>query len=280
MSNLTQRLISAAVIIPALIYLFYKGGTPFIVLIEVVIVLGMGEFYRMVEARGLAPQKGMGTLGALALGLTATTGRLDYMALCLSIVALVILANQLRSLDLTSTIIGMAVTLLGVVYVGWFLSHAILLRFPPESANDLGFFFIILTIAGTFMADAGAYFTGRAYGKKKLAPFISPGKTVEGAIGGVVGGTAGIIATKLVFDWFIFEPPGTMMPLIHCVVLGPFFVAATIVGDLAESMMKRDANIKDSGNLIPGHGGIMDRLDSILFALPAAYYYLAFVVYR
>jgi phosphatidate cytidylyltransferase len=137
-----------------------------------------------------------------------------------------------------------------------------------------------MAIAATFLADAGAYFTGRALGKKKLAPFISPNKTVEGAIGGVAGGTLGVALSILVFNRWIMPDAGTGMPLIHSIILGPVLVAASIAGDLFESMMKRDAGIKDSGSIVPGHGGIMDRLDSILFSLPVTYYYLILVVYR
>lgn len=281
MSNLAKRLLSAAVVVPILLYLFWRGGWLFVVLIELAILLGMNEYYRMVETRGLSPKKLVGIAAALLIGLIALTGRVDYMALFLSLVVLVVMIDQLASRDLSAVITGSAVTLFGVIYIGWMLSHALLLRFPtdPPAGVDLGLFFVILAIAGTFLADAGAFFVGRAFGRHKLAPFISPGKTWEGAIGGVVGGTLGIVGTKLVFDWFIFPTPGSGMPLYHCLILGLILVPATIGGDLFESMLKRDAGIKDSGALIPGHGGIMDRLDSILFALPVTYYYLRFAVY-
>lgn len=281
MSNLAKRLSTAAVVVPVLVYLFYRGGWAFIALIELVIVLGINEYYRMVEQKAIMPKRFLGTLAGLALGLIAVTGRLDLMALALTFLVLVILADQLRSLDRTTVIAGSSATLFGVIYIGWLLSHAILLRFPAHDTarGDLGFFFVVLAIAGTFLADAGAYFTGRSLGKRKLAPRISPGKTWEGAAGGVVGGTVGLMLTKLVFDWWILPEPGCGLPLYHCLALGPLLVVPSIMGDLFESMLKRDAGVKDSGALIPGHGGMMDRLDSILFALPVTYYYLRFVVY-
>ncbi len=281
MSNLAKRLLSAAIIVPVLVYLFYRGGRPFIVLIELAIAIGINEYYSMVEARGLLPSRIIGTLGALVVGLVAVTGRSDYMLLALTAVTITVLINQLRAQDISTAIAGSASTIFGVVYIGWLLSHAMLLRFPPHSPPglDRGLFFIVIAIAGVFLADAGAYFTGRALGRTKLAPRISPGKTVEGLVGGIVGGTVGVVLTRLVFDWLIFPDPGTGMPLVHCLALGPLLVLPSVAGDLFESMLKRDARIKDSGNLIPGHGGIMDRLDSILFALPVTYYYLSLVVY-
>jgi phosphatidate cytidylyltransferase len=281
MSNLATRVLTAVVAVPVLVYLFYRGGWPFIGLIELAIALGMSEYYRLVNQRALSPDRFWGTVAAVGLGLLAVYGNLPAMAAGLSVAIIVLIANRLRSLDLSHAITGMATTLFGVVYVGWLLSHAMLLRFPrrPPTEFDLGFFLIILAIAGTFLADAGAFFVGRAYGKRKLLPLVSPGKTWEGVCGGVLGGTLGLIATKLVFEWLIFGHP-TGLPVLHCLALGPMLVATSIAGDLAESMLKRDAGIKDSGAIIPGHGGILDRLDSLLFAIPVVYYYLRLFVYR
>lgn len=281
MSNLAQRLLTAAVAVPLLVYLFYRGGWLFVLLIETAIGLGINEYYRMAEQRAVLPDRVLGTSGALVLGLAAASGRLDYFSLTLTVLILLLLAGQLRRLDLTTGIKGSSVTLFGVLYIGWLLSHALLLRFPPHSPPgvDRGFFFIVLAIAGTFLADAGAFFVGRAYGRHKLSATISPGKTWEGAIGGVAGGTLGLLLTRLVFDWWIFPGPGTGFPLVHGLILGPLLVVPSILGDLFESMLKRDVGIKDSGRLLPGHGGLMDRLDSLLFALPVTYYYLRFAVY-
>jgi phosphatidate cytidylyltransferase len=201
------------------------------------------------------------------------------MAIAITLLAMLVLVDQIRGMDIRTGITGSAVTLFGVFYIGWLLSHAVLLRFPANHSEEMGLFFVILALAGTFLADAGAYFTGRAYGRRKLSPLISPGKTIEGALGGVVVGTAGVLGTKLVFDWWILPGPGTQMPFYHCLVLGPVLVLFSISGDLFESMIKRDAGIKDSGNVIPGHGGIMDRLDSLLLAIPVTYYYLRYAVY-
>ncbi|MFO8058076.1 MAG: phosphatidate cytidylyltransferase [bacterium] len=279
MSNVTKRVLSALVLVPILLYIFFRGGWLFVLLIELAILVGVNEYYRMVEQKGLMPKRLAGTVGALLIGGLAYLGRLDYMAIGITLLAMLILADQLRGMDIRTAITGSAVTLFGVFYIGWLLSHATLLRFPAHHPEETGIFFVILALAGTFLADAGAFFTGRAYGKHKLAPLISPGKTIEGAVGGVLVGTAGVVAVKLVFDWWVFPAEGTGLPLYHCLLLGPVLVVFTIAGDLYESMIKRDAGIKDSGNVIPGHGGIMDRLDSLLLAIPITYYYLRYAVY-
>jgi phosphatidate cytidylyltransferase len=284
MSNTTVRLLTAAVAVPVLLLLFYLGGAPFVLLIEAVLVLAVNEYGKMAAKRGLAFQPVMATIGVLTLGVVAATSRLDLLALSLTVAALVILVNQLRRSDLSTALSGSATTIFALVYLGWLLAHAVLLRFPPARLQtpglDLGLFFIVLAIAGVFLADAGAYFVGRAWGKTKIYPLISPGKSWEGALGGAVAGILGLALVKLVFDRWIFPDPGTRMPLYHCLILGPILVPASIAGDFFESMLKRDAGVKDSGTVVPGHGGIMDRLDSILFALPVVYYYLRLVVYR
>jgi len=278
LSNLQQRLLTAGVAVPLLILIFWAGGRWFLALVLFVILVGMSEFYGLVQAKGLLPQPVLGTIAALGLGLNAYYGNPSYALLILTATVLACLALQITRLDLSTAITGSASTILGVIYVGWLLSHFVLLRNwkMPGSGHDLGFFLVILVIATTFLADAGAYFAGRSLGKHKLIPRISPGKTWEGVAGGIIVGSLGLLAAKLVFDQWIFP---TRFPWYHALILGPILVAVSILGDLAESMLKRDAGIKDSGTIVPGHGGILDRLDSVLFTVPTAYYYLFAFVY-
>ena len=284
MSNTTVRILTAAVAVPILLVIFWYGGLPFILLIEAVMFVGINEYFNMAEKRGLATQRGAGTVAVLILGGLAATGELDLMALALTVIVLLVLGNQLRRTDLSTAITGSATTLFGVIYIGWLLAHTLLLRFPPDQVQikggDIGLFFIVLAVAGTFLADAGAFFVGRAWGRRKIYPLISPGKSWEGAAGGVVFGTLGLVATKLIFDRWILPAPGSGVAVWHCLLLGPLLVPASIAGDFFESMLKRDCGLKDSGSIVPGHGGIMDRLDSILFAVPVTYYFLRLVVFR
>lgn len=283
MSNTTVRILTALVAVPILLVLFYYGGIPFSVLIGAVMVVGINEYFNMAEKKGLAVQRAAGSIAVVVLAALAAQARLDLMALALTLIVLLTLGNQLRNKDLSTAITGSATTVFGIVYIGWLLSHALLLRFPPRTvapaAGDVGLFFIVLAIAGVFLADGGAYFVGRAFGRRKIYPLISPGKSWEGAVGGLIGGTLGMAATVLVFDWWILPAPSGMS-VWWCFLLGPIMVPASIAGDFFESMLKRDCGMKDSGTIIPGHGGIMDRLDSILFAIPIVYYFLRLVVFR
>src|SRR6185503_2143938 len=172
----------------------------------------------------------------------------------------------LRGRPFDNMIASVGTTLLGVLYVPLLGSHLVALRtgFPqPLSAHLLSFFFLVL-----MGSDVGAYYTGRALGKRKLAPSISPGKTWEGAVGGILAALA--MAALAHFRFFRELPLKYMLPLAAIMaILG-------ILGDLAESALKRGAGAKDAANILPGHGGILDRLDSLLFNAPLIYYFARF----
>jgi phosphatidate cytidylyltransferase len=145
-------------------------------------------------------------------------------------------------------------------------------------APEAGIFYMLFCLVAVVWSDAGAYFAGRAWGKRKLAPKISPGKTVEGAFGGVLVGTAGGLLTKLIFDFF--WPELSFALGWKAALLMAFFIAIiAIVGDLVESLLKRDAQIKDTGRMLPGMGGMMDRIDSPLLGIPLMYYMMLFYVF-
>jgi phosphatidate cytidylyltransferase len=151
------------------------------------------------------------------------------------------------------------------LYVGVLAAHFVLLREVPDGRDWL--FFAVLTV---WITDTGAYFVGRTIGRHKLAPAVSPGKTIEGAIGSAIAGFAAVFALTEVFDLDV-EPW-------HQVALGLLLPPVILVGDLAESALKRALDVKDSGFLVPGHGGILDRLDSLLFAIPAVYYFVQWII--
>jgi phosphatidate cytidylyltransferase len=157
--------------------------------------------------------------------------------------------------------VSIGVTLMGIFWIGIPLVHAVLLRDLPNHGAGL----LVDVLVGTFVADTAAYATGRMFGSHKIAPSLSPNKTIEGLIGGFVIGTMGFWFAGLYQDW---------LTGVDALIIGAAVAAIAPVGDLFESMLKRDAGVKDTGRLLGGHGGMLDRLDAILFAAPAAYFTL------
>jgi phosphatidate cytidylyltransferase len=141
-----------------------------------------------------------------------------------------------------------------------------------------GIFLMIFTLAVVILCDAGAYFAGRAYGRRKLAPKVSPSKTVEGTIGGVLTAVLAGAVTKLIFDFF-WPDASAMMNWIAMLVFSVVVAVAAVTGDLVESLLKRDAQVKDAGRLLPGMGGFLDRIDSALLGIPVMYYMVLFYVW-
>ena len=177
---------------------------------------------------------------------------------------LVLTALLFRAGDFARDVPAAAVTLVGTLYLGGLGGCIAALRVmrPVER----GPWRIVLLLAIVMAADTAAYFVGRALGRHKLAPTISPGKTIEGAVGGLAGGVIGAWAVSAA---------GLDLPGTHVVALGVLVTLAAIAGDLVESLLKRWAGVKDSGRLFPGHGGMLDRLDSLLFGAAVLYYYFS-----
>jgi phosphatidate cytidylyltransferase len=211
----------------------------------------------------------------------------------MSFLLLGVMVAQLGKAQIRDSLASISGTFFGVFYVGWLLSHAVALRnfhaavvahYGSDAAARLGvvpetgIFLMLFCLTAVVLCDAGAYFAGRRFGRRKLSPRISPGKSVEGAIGGLAAGTAGALVAKGVFEVFW---PALSAPLgwRAAAVLGFVVAVAGMVGDLVESLLKRDAHAKDSGHLLPGMGGIMDRIDSILLGIPVMYYLMLFTVF-
>jgi phosphatidate cytidylyltransferase len=166
----------------------------------------------------------------------------------------------LRFQDLQTVLPQLSFVLLGFFYISLPLTHLILLR-GLDSGREWVFLTLLIIMAG----DTAAYFTGTSLGRRKLYPAISPNKSIEGAIGGLAGSVAGALLAR----WWFFPA----LTVVDSLLLGIFIGSLGQLGDLFESMVKRSTGVKDSGRIIPGHGGILDRLDSLLFAFPPAYYY-------
>lgn len=286
LGDLGSRLLTAAVLIPPVVYVIAVGGYPYLLTVLVFGVLAQREFYKLIEGKGARPLNATGLVfGAAVIGV-AWFGT-EYLAMLLMTASLLVLmVAQLRKAQIQEALASISGTFFGVFYVAWLLSHAVLLRFFYRSVEtqygqtrvdaaglvpEVGIFLVIYCLVVVFVCDSGAYFAGRAWGRRRLAPEISPNKTVEGALGGIVLGTLAGLMMKLFFDLFLPEfsvfiswPVVAGSAILLCIV--------GIIGDLVESLLKRDADVKDTGALLPGMGGVLDRVDSPLLALPVLYY--------
>jgi len=263
--QLGVRTLSACLFVPAVLALTWLGGLPLAALVAAIVGRGAWEFYRMAAARQLRPDAGLGV--ALSLGAVAWMAWRGEAGLALVLVGLVvvILAAALRH-GVESYGADTLTTLGGVLYVGLLGSAPLLIERLTPGAGPL----MALIFASIWLADAAAYLGGSRWGGRRLIPRISPGKTVVGFAFGCVAGLVPALAHGRL--------PGlelTGMGLPHLVGLLALVSVGGQVGDLVESAFKRYAGVKDAPALIPGHGGVLDRFDSYLFAFPLAYLYLA-----
>src|SRR6266498_1620714 len=272
-----SRIITAVITLPILIasILIPSLQLLFVVLAAAAMIFGLYEFYVLARKKDMKPDVAAGFLGGAALftifyfATPDRQPRLDMETIGLVILVLTIgtmIAATLRGAPFDKMIASSGATILGVLYVVLLGGHLVALRTGFEeklAAHLLSFFFLIL-----MGADTGAYYVGRAIGKHKLAPAISPGKTWEGVVGGVVAGLA--LATVVHF-WFFRE-----LPLKWALPLAAVMIVLGILGDLTESALKRGAGAKDAAKILPGHGGALDRLDSLLFNAPLIYYFAHF----
>ena len=275
-SSLTSRVISALVLLPVIALLVWWSVWPVVAAVVVATVVGLLELYGAFAAGSYQPRTGLGIGIGLALVLVVALQpfvTFGLLPLALTGAILASLIAELLRPNHEGALPGWGLTLAGALYVGWLLSHFILLRqltkpLLPAPLSLLGIepgaAWVYLTLAITFLQDTTAYFVGRSLGRHKLAPALSPKKTWEGAAGGMVGAIAGSLAGILLLGLPISLGAGVLLGVVGGVV-GP-------LGDLSESLIKRQVGLKDAGNIIPGHGGVLDRADSLLFTAPALYY--------
>lgn len=258
-----KRIASALVILPPLVvFLWYASPVLFLILVLALIGLSLHEYFHILQHIQLSLCTSVIVLAACALAIAAYLdgGRWLPIGLFLSMVALTISVMVITTRE--SQVFPMLVySMFGVLFLGWNLSHLILLRLLPAGPS-----YILFLCAVVWVGDSAAMYVGKSLGRHKMAPAISPGKTWEGAVGGAVGG----VLTAIWSAGFLLPHVG----LWQCIILGCCISVAAQISDLGESMLKRYAGVKDSGGLIPGHGGILDRIDSLVFAAPTLVYAL------
>jgi len=280
---LLQRVLSATVGIPVIVALILIGGVPYAVAVAVMLALGILEFYAATDPETSATSPAYPRLRRAAPTLFGQ--RMPAFAGCAGVVLLVAAAYGGLD-DLTGVFAGLIAGIFlililrkdaqtglrdwvwvvgGLAYVGFLGAHLMLLR-DLDDGRD----WVFVAVFATFIADTAAYFVGRTLGSRQIAPAVSPGKTVEGGIAGLVAGFMAVFVLVWVTGLDVDEA--------KLLLLGLLLPIAAVVGDLGESLIKRGAGVKDTSDLVPGHGGFLDRLDSILFTTPLVYYFVIWVV--
>ena len=266
-SELPRRLAVAAIGIPIVVIVAWLGGVVMAVGLGLLAAGGVWEFGGMFTTRGDRFVIRTAMLGAAALPFVVWSTGPEGAALLLTVQLLAVTAiAALRIPPEDGPFRAAALSFGACVYVGGLLSYAMLLRETLTADQGLGTALFLLPVGITWLADTAAYFAGRALGRRPLAPIISPNKTMEGGLAGLL---AGPIAALLLARMAI--PEFYALGSVQVALVGLLIAGAAILGDLVESAIKRECGVKDSGGLLPGHGGLLDRMDSLLWAIPVAY---------
>jgi phosphatidate cytidylyltransferase len=291
-SELTRRILFGVIAAPIAVAILLYGGAPLAALLAVTSAIGAWELFRIARASGLTPLDDVGCAiaGLIPLVVFARYLRIypaDAAVGSLTLVILVLLALLAVAIwkrGVTGKpLSAVAVTAFGAAYTGGTLSYGYAIRnheyaFAPAAMTLAGHTYnvpsggllLLLPVFLTWASDIGAYAVGRTMGKRKLIPSVSPGKTVEGSIGGLLAS----MLLAWVYTRYVLHPASHLdfrMAPLGVLAFGALVSVAAQVGDLAESLLKREAGVKDSSHIIPGHGGILDRFDSLLFVMPVSY---------
>jgi len=270
-----NRVIIALILIPLVFFVVYLGCMPFLVLILGICIMSALEFWDMVSKMGFAPRRMLGNIFIFLVLLSvffnnskiASYLSNDITGLLMVLAVLFIFIYEVIKYDVPTALPSLSITYLGIIYLGWLPGHLLLLRdIRPD-----GFKFTILLMVMVWVMDSAAYFFGTAYGSHKLTP-VSPKKSVEGAAASIVASVVVLFIAKKLF--IIYLKPNDVF------LLGVLTSVFAQFGDLAESLIKRSAGVKDSSTLLKNHGGILDKLDSFIFAAPIFYYYIQFFILR
>jgi phosphatidate cytidylyltransferase len=257
-SDLGLRLLAAIPAVAFAIFIIYYGGWVFAAGAVLLGLVCLHELFRMYDSRRPVRLAGFLAIGGLAVAALEGGDRQVLLALVAFVPVMFLLALAMPKREGVTMTDGMAITTLGVVWVGMAIAHAILLRETPHGDG-----IIVDILVGTFLGDSGAYFGGRWFGTRPLAPRISPNKTVEGLVIGFLTAVIFTWAAGLYQDWLTHG---------QALILGAAVGATAPLGDLFESAIKRDAGTKDAGTLFGAHGGALDRLDAAFFTLVTGYY--------
>lgn len=272
-STKIKRLVTGWIISIVALLCLLTGGIPLYLFLFLILFFGTKEYVQILRNKGFHPSLSLIFIACIAFATLIFFHRFDLLPFVVTLSIITSFCVVLFK-GRQPYIANVATTITGFMYCGWLPCHILLIRqFGMNHVNAFkvnlneGLWLTVLIFLIILVTDIGAYYFGSKHGKTLLAPVVSPKKTVEGSLGGTF--CALLIAITGTFY-------NTGLTLLQCVILGLIVTLSAQLGDLSESLIKRDAGVKDSSNILPGHGGFLDRFDSYIFALPAAYYYIAY----
>lgn len=244
------------------------GGVALLCLLAVVIFFASKEYVKILEHKGFYPSLKIMLASEALLAIITFFDRTEYVALALTLCTFAAFMWVLFR-GRQPYIANVSTTILGFVYCGYFPLHLQLLRDISSSQYHDGLGFVVMMFTAILLTDVGCYYAGTRFGKHKLAPVISPNKTIEGSVGGAICAVTGalIVGYFIGVEWYL------------SVIAGLICTVFAQIGDLCESLIKRDAGVKDSGNSLPGHGGFLDRTDSFVFTIPVMFYFCKYFIF-
>lgn len=266
---LKQRILVAVIGVPLMLFFLFLSHFTFYLLITAIVLIGLDEFYSLVRFRGMNPNILFGMFSGILLCTGAYVGGGVGLATALLTTIFLSLFWEVFT-PKTFTVSDFGITIYADLYVAFLLSHLILIR----GIEKYGAVLALITLITVWISDSAAYGYGIWKGKKKFLPSISPNKTWEGTLAGLI--SSALISGLLYF--LLVKPFHSLKGILWGFLVGFILGIAAPVGDLAESRLKREMKVKDTGFILPGHGGILDRFDSLLFAAPAAYYILKLII--
>ena len=283
-SAFAKRVASALIGVPLALYTMFAWPHVFEGVVVVLACIGVREFYQLAEMRGTRPLRGVGLIITICMCLAALTGEERYVYYVLT-AGVLLIGTVLMTRNRPNGTLNYAVSVLGITYVGWFIAHVILLlqlqAAPQYPRHFGGTGYLVFLLAVLMCGDSGAFFVGSVFGRHKLIPGISPNKTLEGAIGGFAFSIIAALTCRELQELLGRDTIGIgLFPAYSAweyIYIASMVSIAGQIGDLVVSFIKRDIGVKDSGVFLPGHGGFLDRFDSLLYAVPVLYYYAKYV---
>ncbi len=262
------KMLTGLVLGTIVMYSIIYGSWALLCLLIFLLIVGSREYVKILNHKGFYPSLKVIYFTEIILATVVFLKRFDLVGITLTVCAMCSFMWVLF-VGRQPYIANVATTLFGMVYCGWFPLHLIFLRDLSCDKYDSGFGFVVMMFTAILMTDVGCYYVGKKWGKHKLAPVVSPNKTIEGSVGGVIAAIIGACLVGLYIDKLLFIPIKWYIPI----CIGLISTTFAQIGDLCESLLKRDAGVKDSGTSLPGHGGFLDRTDSFILTIPVMYYF-------